>query len=195
MADGDIHIAVNRMGHHRMEDHLNPHGGELPRSFRKPDVIAVQHPELANALNIKSQEFASRLNPLLQRAERKHLAVAPDDLALRIDHRGGVENAALAPLIHGAVHQPDAVMPRHLLEIRLHRSGKRLGMLQKRAEGREFRKHHHLHPRVEMHGQVQPLPHGKDIGAVVQVHLNAGNGKWFHGVWVSNTGLLGRRFL
>jgi hypothetical protein len=45
-----------------------------------------------------------------------------------------------------------------------------------------------------MHRQVQPLPHGKHIGPMVQVHLNAGNGKWFHGVWVSNTSLLAGSF-
>ena len=182
MADGNVHIAVNGVRHHRMENDFDAHGSELPRRFRKPDVIAVQHPELADTFNIESQEFASRLHPLLQRAEWEHLAIAPDDLALRIDHRGGVENPALAPLIHGAIHQPDAMMPRHVLEIRLHCSGKRLGMLQERAKGGKLRKHDHLYPWIEMHGEIQPLPHGQDIGAMVQVHLDAGNGKWFHGV-------------
>ena len=38
-----------------------------------------------------------------------------------------------------------------------------------------------------MHGQIDPVPHGLDIRAVVELHLNAGDGKRFHGVTVSRT--------
>ena len=79
-------------------------------------------------------------------------------------------------------------MPRHVLKIRLGCSRKRLGMLQKRPVSREFRKHHHLHPWIEMHGEVNALPHGSDIRPMNEVHLNARNGKWFHDVTISKTG-------
>ena len=39
-----------------------------------------------------------------------------------------------------------------------------------------------------MHGEVNPLPHGSDIGPVIEVHLNAGNGKRFHIFRISKTG-------
>ena len=180
MADRDIDIAVDRMGHDRMQDDIDAHGGELPGCLGKPDIIAVEDAEFADAIDIESEEFLACLNPLLQWQERKHLAIASDNLAFRIEDRSGVVDGAVAALIHGAVDDPDTVMVRDVAERILRGAGQWLRILQQWPIASEFGEHDQLHPGKQMHGQIDALAHGINIGTVTQLHLNAGNGKRRH---------------
>ena len=157
-----------------------PDRGELAGGLRKPDVVAIEKAELADALDVPGEELIARLNALLKRQEGKHLAITPDDVAFRIDDGCGVVDLAVAALIHRAVDEPDLVMARHVLERLLGLAGERLGMLEERAINREFGEHHHLNPWIEMHGEVEPVAHGLDIRAMMEIHLDAGDGKWGH---------------
>jgi len=180
VADGDIDVAVDRMRHYRMQDDIDAHRRELARRLRKPDVVAIEDAELADAFDIEGEELIPGLDALLQRQEWEHLAVASDNLAFGIDDRSRIVDAAFAALIHGTVYEPDAMMASHLAERIFGCARQRLGMLQERPITGEFREHHHLHPGEQMHCQIDALAHGLDIGAVAQLHLDSGNGKWRH---------------
>ena len=140
----------------------------------------MRTPKRPASFDIEDEELVPRLHPLFDRREGKHLAIAADDLGFGIDDRGGVANAAVTPLVHGAVDQPDAVMAGNGLKVFFRRAGQRLGMLQKRPVDGEFREQHHLHPGVQMHGQIDAMAHGVEIRAMAEMHLDTGDCKWRH---------------
>ncbi len=89
--DRQFHVAIDGVRHGWVEYHLRTHGGERPAGFGKPHVVADRHPEPAGVRDVENQELFPGFDTDFVRAKRKHLAVAPHDMAARIDDRRGVE--------------------------------------------------------------------------------------------------------
>ncbi len=66
------------------------------------------------------------------------------------------------------------------LELFFGAARQRLGVVQQGPEDSEFRKHDHLHPRIQMHGEIDPLAHMIQVGTVSQEHLDTGDREWRH---------------
>ena len=182
LGDVDVDVAVDGVGHHRVQDHLRPHGGDRAHRLREPDVVAVEDGEPAGVRHVEDAELVAGGHPLLERQEREHLAVAGDDIALRVDHRGGVVDAAVTILVERARDQPHAELGRHRAQLLLGRPGQTLRPGEAGAEHAQLAEHHHLHPGIEMVEQPQAVAHRLEIVAVAHEELHAGDRERCHGL-------------
>ena len=182
-----IDVAVDGVGHHRVEDHLRPHRRHGARRLREPEVVAIEHGELADVRHLEDAELVAGRHPLLERGEGEHLAVAGDHLAVGVDYRRGVVNPPVAALVQRARHQPQVELARHGTQGILGRPGQPLGALQAGAEHAQLAEHRHLHPRIEVHHDLQPVAHGLEIVAVMKVHLHPGDRERRHHLLLPGT--------
>ena len=74
-----VDVAVDGVGHDRVQDHLGPHRGHGARGLGEPQVVAVEHREPADLGHVEHAELVARGDPLLERREGEHLAVAGDN--------------------------------------------------------------------------------------------------------------------
>ena len=79
--DRQFEVAVDGVGHGRVQDHLGAHPGQRPRRLREPHVVADRDAEPADLRHVEHHEFRAGRDALLVGQEREHLAVARDDLA------------------------------------------------------------------------------------------------------------------
>ena len=161
--DGQLRIAVQRVGQAGVQNNLGALPDKRARGLRKPRVIANRYAEYGHVRDLECHELPSRLDVALVGKERIHLTIPRDDLSVRVDHRGGVVDLPVLQLVETARQQPDAVLAGQGAETFLHRAGERLGGAWIGAERAEFAEHDHVDPWKAARDDTDLPGHGVDI--------------------------------
>ena len=115
------------------------------------------------------------------RVEGEHLSVPRDHIAFGVDHRSGVVDLAILLLEDAARQQPDTVLGRCGAHLLFESARDLLGIMRERAVCAKLAEHHHVHPRVDVHEDVELQLHGLHIAVGgADAHLDAGYREWFH---------------
>ena len=165
-----------------MQDHFGPHHRQRARGLGDPHVVADAHTELAHIGHVEEAEFVAAGHAHLVRVEGEHLAVPRHHAAFRIDDRGGVVDLFAAFFEDAAGQQPDAVFGGDRAHLLLEFPRHWLGIGRERTVRAKLAEHHHVHPRVQVHEDVELQLHGLHVGhRSAHPHLDASYREWFHG--------------
>ena len=183
--DGELDAAVDGAGQHRMQQHLDAGGDQAPRGLRKPDIVADGKPEAADLGHVEDAEFRALRHVMLVRVEGKHLAVAPDHLARRVDDAGRIIDPAILGTLETSSPESarcrSATPPRKTLPSASF--GRGSAVLVSGPKGASSLNRHHLHPGKACHHQIDSMQDRLDIAVHrTDRHLNAGNGEGRHAV-------------
>ena|GEM_PF-4064463 len=108
---GDIqfHVAVDRVGKHRMENDLRAPGHQGACGFRQPHVITDGQAKPSGIFDVEYQAIIAAGHSHFVGSERKKLAVSAYQLTLWADDGSRIENQLLAELKQRTGNKPDLV--------------------------------------------------------------------------------------
>ena len=178
--DRKLDVAVDGVGHGRADDYFGPHPRERAHRLRKPHVVADAQPDAAGSGHVENRKAVAGADALLVRTERKLLAVAQHDRAVRIDDGSGVVDVSAVPLEHRARDQPDPVAARSVPESILDVAGQRNRERRQRAGHVQLAEHDHLHPGKAPRRPVDLVQQQLDVVFARQLQLQRGDGEMGH---------------